>query len=709
MATPTSGQQAAQQNGTAKTGGKRKKVASAAGAARYHKPIGSEIGGPRDANHAAIQQDSGARKNYGDLINGDSAKQRQALDGMSPEDLNKLADIAFSFKSSDPKVVALRIAARNAQARRGIRVPVGQTQTKSSGVRTAAKVAVGSKGAARKGKAPAKKAAPAPANPGMKGRVRAMSNGVGPASQRLIELAAQTPQHTAKTGSFPIPDVNHLRKAVQAIGRAKPEHRPIIARHILTRAKALKAEHLVSDHIRHYARGHRQPGTVGMSRDESGEAIELAGKWKHGYIPLDATAMASKMKGGKGKPWWTGPGHSSGAKKALHGSPKSGSPGSSGKFTKMVKSGPAESKTRGAAVNKPNEVERAAGGVKARLAPYRQMSPAQLDAKEAELKKRGQTDASVANDLRYLRMVKDERATSSRDVAKAPTVTKPADTYTRGHAGAKDGFDRGHKVSYTLNGKKHTGRITRIENGSGATVRRDRGEGAHDLVDRKNLAHADTPEKQAHSAYLAAEKGSPEKAKYAAETKKHFDARAKQDIANSQQRLQKLGVDAHGNKVAKPAGARMSTKQSADDYQKQRAEILKKAAAIRGDEPAGKEKTSGMNLATGKTETRAVVRDHKGEVIGTNKTGAAKSAQTRRVNQQLGAFAPKSQPKVAAGEAKATPAAVQNGERYIQMHGTAGARQKVAQLEARGHLTAPERVQLAGLKAALAGGGSGKA
>jgi hypothetical protein len=605
MATPTSGQQAAQQNGTAKTGGKRKKVASAAGAARYHKPIGSEIGGPRDANHAAIQQDPGARKNYGDLINGDSAKQRQALDGMSPEDLNKLADIAFSFKSSDPKVVALRIAARNAQARRGVHVPVGQTQTKSSGVRTAAKVAVGSKGAARKGKAPAKKAAPAPANPGMKGRVRAMSNGVGPASQRLIELAAQVPQHTAKTGSFPIPDVNHLRKAVQAIGRAKPEHRPIIARHILTRAKALKAEHLVSDHIRHYARGHRQPGTVGMSRTQR-EAIELAGKWKHGFIPLDATAMASKMKGGKGKPWWDGgSGHSGGgAKKALHGSPKSGSPGPSGKLTNVVKSGSTDSKTRGAAVNN--------------------------------------------------------------------------DTYTRGHAGAKDGFDRGHKVSYTLNGKKHTGRITRIENGSGATVMRDRGQGAHDLVDRKNLAHADTPEKQAHSAYLAAEKGSPEKAKYAAETKKHFDARAKKDIANSQQRLQKLGIDAHGNKLPK------------------------------SDKPA-EEKVTSFDVGTGKTQTRAVVRDQNGKVVGTNKTGSAKSAQTRARNQSLGAFAPKNQPKVAAGEAKATPAAVQNGERYIQMHGTAGARQKVAQLEGRGHLTAPERVQLAGLKAALAGGSSGKA
>jgi hypothetical protein len=38
------------------------------------------------------------------------------------------------------------------------------------------------------------------------------------------------------------------------------------------------------------------------------EVIELAGKWKHGYIPLDATALREKMKGQvSGKQWWSGP------------------------------------------------------------------------------------------------------------------------------------------------------------------------------------------------------------------------------------------------------------------------------------------------------------------------------------------------------------------------------------------------------------------
>lgn len=368
MATPTSSQQAAAGNGTAKTGGKKRHVASQAGVKRYGKPIGSEIGGARDANHAAIQQDQGARKNYQGLISGDAVAQRKALDGMGVDDLNKLADIAFSFKSSNPQVVALRIAARNAQARRGIRVKAGQTQTYPGGKK------------------------PPSVNYNNRGATKALS-GVGDASRRLIELTNATAERdkaagrgTTGGGSFPINNVAQLRDAMRAIGRAKPESRPAVARHIIAKARELKAEHMVSDAIRHYARGSREPGTVGMSRAEA-DAIELAGKWKHGYIPLDAVAMASKMKGGHGKKWWDGPGHSSGgggAKKALHGSPKSGSPGTGqtnaqlrarvnrgegltgrereqlhgsgggAKRTTVVKSGSAESKTRGAAVTEPS-------------------------------------------------------------------------------------------------------------------------------------------------------------------------------------------------------------------------------------------------------------------------------------------------------------------------------------------------------------------
>lgn len=46
--------------------------------------------------------------------------------------------------------------------------------------------------------------------------------------------------------------------------------------------------------------------------------VELAGHWKHGYIPLDATAMNEKMKGNTGgKKWWAIPKPVNNRKKTL--------------------------------------------------------------------------------------------------------------------------------------------------------------------------------------------------------------------------------------------------------------------------------------------------------------------------------------------------------------------------------------------------------
>lgn len=46
------------------------------------------------------------------------------------------------------------------------------------------------------------------------------------------------------------------------------------------------------------------------------EVVELAGKWKHGWIPLDATATSSKMKGKTGgKQWWSGKSSGGGARR----------------------------------------------------------------------------------------------------------------------------------------------------------------------------------------------------------------------------------------------------------------------------------------------------------------------------------------------------------------------------------------------------------
>lgn len=53
------------------------------------------------------------------------------------------------------------------------------------------------------------------------------------------------------------------------------------------------------------------------------EVVELAGKWKHGWIPLDPVATTSKMKGRSGgKKWWSAkkaaPSGGGGKKKVLH-------------------------------------------------------------------------------------------------------------------------------------------------------------------------------------------------------------------------------------------------------------------------------------------------------------------------------------------------------------------------------------------------------
>lgn len=610
MAAPTSSSSAAAGNGTAKSsGGRKKHVASAAGAARYHKPIGSEIGGARDDSHAAIQKDQGARKNYGDLINGDQAAQRKTLDGMSTDDLNKLADISFSFKSSDPKVVALRIAARNAQSRRGIKVPVGQTQTY-------------------------KKGAPAKAAP-TRGRVHAMNRDL--AGVRLIELVNQRAEAdkkakrgTTKSGSFPINSPKQVRDAQRAIGRAKPEQRPAVARHIIARAQKLNCTHMISDATKHYARGHAAPGTaISMSRADRLAMIELVGHWKHGYIPLDAAALESKMKGGNGKRWWSDGHGSGGVSGKLHGSPKSGSGG----------------------------------------------------------------DRSVA-DARKARAAKIVPAHSPNPQARSGDSTGLTKVVKSGNPRTA----RGAKVDYS--------KMT---------------------------------DSQVRSAYLAAPKGSPEKAAHAVEQKRRFDAKAKTDIANSQKRLQALGIDAHGNKL--PTGTMETLKHKggpAIPGTKRQIPMKKPDIPTPGDkqDTTGKSKLTfqALDPATrkpvGNKPVKVTAAQHKlltdgaahpngevhvknglqGESLAnqglTKKTGTKIHITDKGRAHVANNAAPAAKAKKPAGASAGSPAELAG--RYVQMHGDAGARQKIAQLEARKTLSARDKSLLAALKSAV-GGGSGKA
>jgi hypothetical protein len=89
-------------------GGKKKVVRTEAGAARYKVPIGSEIGQARDKNAAAAQQNAGAKANYDKTV-GAADRDKQII-ALNPKDLGDLSRVAFSFKSSDPNVVALRMS-----------------------------------------------------------------------------------------------------------------------------------------------------------------------------------------------------------------------------------------------------------------------------------------------------------------------------------------------------------------------------------------------------------------------------------------------------------------------------------------------------------------------------------------------------------------------------------------------------------------------
>ncbi len=100
----------------------KKKVASKEGEQRYGLPIGTELGQARDASAADAQKDAHARDLYETLVNANPREYQKMLDGLSKADLTALSRIAYSFRSSNPKVVQSRIAVANALHRQGLDV-----------------------------------------------------------------------------------------------------------------------------------------------------------------------------------------------------------------------------------------------------------------------------------------------------------------------------------------------------------------------------------------------------------------------------------------------------------------------------------------------------------------------------------------------------------------------------------------------------------
>jgi 8-oxo-dGTP pyrophosphatase MutT (NUDIX family) len=124
-------------------GGKKKRVASEAGSARYKLPIGAEIGKARDQAAAKVQQDPAARSAYGKLLTANPREYRAMLDGMKDDELGRLTQVAYSFRSSNPNVVQARLALAAALRRRGKDVAdyggLGSRATKDPDARPARK------------------------------------------------------------------------------------------------------------------------------------------------------------------------------------------------------------------------------------------------------------------------------------------------------------------------------------------------------------------------------------------------------------------------------------------------------------------------------------------------------------------------------------------------------------------------------------------
>lgn len=257
--------------GPASRSGKRKRyVKTAAGERRYGQPIGTEIGNPRNARAAEAQKDTESTGRYNELVGGDPKAQAAAMRGLDDGQVQRLAQVAYSFKSSDPNVVRLRIGVANELARRGFNV--NDFGGLGGGSARAAGPLVSSKG---------KKRRVAPSSNSTAGVKSAMSAMYGRRKdRRLLEMSVPT-----------------LRAALGVFSRVAPDKREKVARFLVNQAVELSAANLLGQSVIEAAN---------LPDERRTEVIELAGRWKHGWIPLDATAMRSKMKNGNGKPWWSG-------------------------------------------------------------------------------------------------------------------------------------------------------------------------------------------------------------------------------------------------------------------------------------------------------------------------------------------------------------------------------------------------------------------
>ena len=186
---------------------------------------GKFAAGPaRDAAGAQAQKDTGAQSNAAATV--DAADADAKLKALSDNDLQALSKYAYSFKSADPKVVALRIKIANQLSKRGMDVNNygGQGKATGSAPKPATKKPATGKPATKK---TAGKKAKAPA---------ALSH----------RLALATPMVTSGDGAAvtvngALKSPTDVQAAVRAHAKVPPPLRPAYRRKVIGQAKKLGA------------------------------------------------------------------------------------------------------------------------------------------------------------------------------------------------------------------------------------------------------------------------------------------------------------------------------------------------------------------------------------------------------------------------------------------------------------------------------------
>lgn len=337
----------------------KNKVASKAGESRYGKPIGTELGQSRGGATAdTAQADEGAKAKYAELMKLPAAARAAWIDKLSDDDLKRLSQVTYSFRSSNAEVVAARNAMATSLRKRGLDpsdygslAPHGagtKKKTTAKSKTSTAKTSAGSKAKGSLGDV-ADRAWRARASE-LGGRIPASQT--TEASRKKLTSAGWTtrggslypPQKGMDVdgievkrefskskrddmakgpkamgdGSYPIESIGDLANAIKAYGRAAADKKDAVKAHIVKNAKRLNATNMLP--------GDWAESTKGKGGGKPKKGVNpFAGKGKSGKAlydelsdEIEVKVMSPNPNAAKLREYWA---HGEGVKKWRPGTP----------------------------------------------------------------------------------------------------------------------------------------------------------------------------------------------------------------------------------------------------------------------------------------------------------------------------------------------------------------------------------------------------